>query len=90
MTGDGAAYHMYHDGEESALTIVDGANDGKWFDYATDANVFSIAALRRAAVIAPYNGKESKVVIRDDVLSPIQIAKLAQSSALGWNRQYWA
>jgi len=88
ITSDAVATRAYHNGEEQVVADSIGANSGQWFGSATDANALAIAALARAAVQGPLNGTIAKVIIRDDVLSPIQIAKMAQSSALGWARQY--
>jgi len=79
-TYDGANLILYRNGEVVAITpgigtMIDNSNQA-WFGY------------EPVGAVNFSGGVGSKLIIRDDCLSPIEIAKLAQSSALGWNRSY--
>jgi len=88
FTSDGSTIRGGINGEEAVVSPVVGANSGQWFDHAVSANVICAGASPLNTYQNIYIGKESKVIVRDDCLAPIQIAKLAQSSALAWSRQY--
>jgi hypothetical protein len=88
ISSDSSTTRMFINGEQVALANLIGANAGQWLGDALDANVLSLGTARRAVMSNNFNGQEAKVIIRDDCLSPIEIAKLAHSSALGWNRSY--
>lgn len=56
VTSDGSTLRAYLDGQEETLTFTTGSNTGQWFDDATDADVFTLGALRRAAISIPFEG----------------------------------
>jgi len=80
VTYDGANLVLYRNGEVVATTpgvgtITDNA-DQIWFGYDP---------------VPPYTfngGVGSKIIVRNDVVPAIEIARIAQSSGLGWQRQF--
>ncbi len=86
VTSDGSTIRGYLDGEEVTLTFSTGANTGQWTDLAVLSDRFSIGAIRRNTVQNSSSASVPKTVLLDEAFSPIQIAKIAQSGALGWQR----
>lgn len=85
---DGSTISLRVNNENIAIANIVGVNSGQWFGDATNANVFFVGARRRAVTDSPINGQVPKIIVRNDYLSDIEIDRLAQSSALGWNRSY--
>jgi len=88
FTSDGSTVRGGVNGEESVVAAAVGANNGQWFDHATDANVICAGASPLNTYQNMYKGRESKVVALDEPLSPLEIARIGQSSGLGWQRQF--
>jgi len=61
LTSDGSTIKLYIDNVEKTLTESTGTNSGQWFASATDANIFSVGALKEAAVGFFLNGDVDEV-----------------------------
>lgn len=88
IRSDGSAIYMFANGRESGVAVIVGGNNGAWFADATDANVFSFGALRRAALTVPFNGKGSKLLMYDRALPQYQIQQI-YARGFGPNGPRW-
>jgi len=79
MTSDGSTVKFYVDSTLKTLTDDIGANAGQWFGDATDANIFSVGCLKRAAVTLPFDGLVDDVRIFDQALTTNQIQGIYNS-----------
>jgi len=76
---DGSTNTFYYGGIQGTLTPTFGVNTGQWFSGATNANIITIGAIRRATLTRPFNGKQSKILIYDRPLTQIEIQKIYAS-----------
>ena len=65
-----------------------GANAGQWMGDATDCNVYSLAAMRRAALTIPYFGVMQKNIIYDRALTQLELQQI-YSRGFGPNGPRW-
>lgn len=70
VESDGLTIRLYLDGVEKTLNVVIGTNSGQWLANAIQANVFNIAGLKRATVIAPANSTTDEVRVSNANRSP--------------------
>jgi len=88
VTSDGSLTRAYLGGTSITLNNVTGVNSGQWFGDATDSNAISMAVIARAALTAPFNGKQQKLAIYDRPL-PQYILQRINASRCDANGPLW-
>ncbi|MAG45130.1 hypothetical protein CL633_04570 [bacterium] len=73
VLSDGSTIKMYLDGVEVNLNVLQGANSGQWLGSATQADVFTIGAISRAAISKQWNGGIQDVMVYDRALTVLEI-----------------
>ncbi|MEK7855186.1 MAG: LamG-like jellyroll fold domain-containing protein, partial [Acidobacteriota bacterium] len=76
LTSNGATVKFYLDGVEKALSAGLGANNGQWFDDATDAGQFTIGTLLRGSAIVPVDGVVDELRVYDRPLTDTEVAAI--------------
>lgn len=74
VTSDGSTFRAYLDGSVESLTAVGGTNSGQWMAAATQADVFTMGAVRRATPVLDLAGQTAL----ETVLSANVSAQLAK------------
>jgi len=73
VTSDGSTVRAYLDTIEKTLTTSKGTNSGQWMASATDADVFTVGALRRATPVIDTKGNIGEVRVYNRALTPQEI-----------------
>ena len=69
VTSDSSTLRFYLDGVEVTMNFTTGANSGQWMASATDADILSIGAVKRAAPALDLKGTVDEVRISDTARS---------------------
>lgn len=73
VTSDSSTLRAYLDGIEESLTFITGSNTGQWMATATDADTFSIGAIKRATPVLETKGIIGEVRVYSRALKASEI-----------------
>ncbi len=76
LTSTGSILNLYVDDVSKSLSQITGTNTGQWFQDATDADVFTLGALRRVSVGQFINGKMDEGYVFNRVITSAERTKL--------------
>ncbi len=80
LDSTGSTLSLYVDDVGKSLSQITGTNSGQWFQDATDADVFTLGAIRRASAQSLWDGAQDEPYIFNRVLTAAERTKLFTST----------